>query len=274
MPDRAELTAVRRPLDAEAVSRKLVDRGSAWPAPETVSTVESTNAAVADAARKGAPEGLVLVAEEQTSGRGRLDRSWSSPAGAGLTLSVLLRPAPPSGTWGWLPILAGLALLDAVRTLSDVDATLKWPNDLLLGPAQAKGAGILAESGDGAVVVGIGLNVSTTADELPLGATSLLLEGAVLSRELLLVELILALESRYIAWTRAGGDAEASALQRDYRKACATLRRAVVVQLPSGGELRGTAEAIEPSGGLQVRTVDGTLTTVVAADVVHVRAGQ
>lgn len=216
----------------------------------------------------------MLVAEEQTSGRGRLDRSWSSPRGAGLTLSVLLRPAPPPSSWGWLPILAGLAVLDAVRTLSNVDAALKWPNDLLLGPGQSKAAGILAESGDGAVVLGVGLNVSTTAQELPIGATSLLMEGADVPRELLLVELVLALQGRYVVWTDAGGDAETSAVLGDYRNVCATLGRAVVVHLPQGDALRGIAEAIDPSGGLQVRTPEGTLTTVVAADVVHVRPGE
>ncbi|MGI8628413.1 MAG: hypothetical protein ACR2J5_17880, partial [Geodermatophilaceae bacterium] len=94
------------------------------------------------------------------------------------------------------------------------------------------------------------------------------------SREQLLVELVLALESRYVAWTGAAGDAEASAVLSDYRAACATLGRVVEVQLPHAKVLRGTAEAIDPSGGLQLRTPDGTLTTVVAADVVHVRPGE
>ena len=236
-----------------------------------VSTVDSTNADVASAAREGATEGFVLVAEEQTSGRGRLDRDWVSPRGAGLTLSVLLRPAPPRSTWGWLPLLAGVATLAAVRELSDLDAALKWPNDLLLGPGQAKAAGILVESGDRAVVVGVGVNVSTTAGELPPGATSLLAEGALVSREGLLVELVLALESQYAGWTAAEGDAEASGVLAAYRRSCATLGCAVTVHLPQGHALRGTAEAIGSSGGLQVRTEDGTLTTVVAADVVHVR---
>lgn len=236
-----------------------------------VSAVASTNAEVAAAARGGAAEGFVLVAEEQTAGRGRLDRSWSSPRGAGLTLSVLLRPATPMLTWGWLPLLAGLATLDAVREVSETQAGLKWPNDLLLGPGQAKAGGILAESEHGAVVLGIGVNVSTTAQELPPGATSMLLEGAVVSRELLLVELVVALASRYLAWARAAGDAEGSGLIGDYREACATLGRAISVQLPQGRSLHGIAEAIDPSGGLQVRAADGRLTTVVAADVVHVR---
>ncbi len=223
------------------------------------------------AARQGAAEGLVVVAEEQTSGRGRLDRSWTSPRGAGLTLSVLLRPAPPMATWGWLPIAAGLALLTAVRELSDVDVVLKWPNDLLLGLGRAKAAGILAESDDGAVAIGIGLNVSTTTDELPTGATSLLAHGALVSRETLLVELVTSLESWYTAWADADGDAEASGLRAAYEPCCTTLGRAVRVHLPAGDVLRGTAEGIDPSGGLQIRTEDRALTTVVAADVVHVR---
>lgn len=191
-----------------------------------------------------------------------------------MTLSVLLRPTPPRATWGWLPLLAGLATLSAVRELSDLDAALKWPNDLLLGPGQAKAAGILAESGDGAAVLGVGVNVSTTADELPLGATSLLAEGAHVSREALLVELVLALESLYARWTAADGDADACGVLAAYRRSSATLGRAVTVHLPQSDVLHGIAEAIDLSGGLRVRAADGTLTTVVAADVVHVRPGR
>lgn len=236
-----------------------------------VSTIGSTNAEVSAAARDGVAEGFVLVAEAQTHGRGRLDRSWVSPRGSGLTLSVLLRPTPPVGTWGWLPIMAGLALLTAVRELSDVQVALKWPNDLLLGSDQAKAAGILAESGDGAVIIGVGVNVSTTTDELPDGATSLLAEGALVSRDALLIGLVRALESWYATWTEANGEAEGSGLMAAYRDCCATLGRGVSVQLPQGDVLRGIAEAIDSSGGLQIRTHDGSLATVVAADVVHLR---
>ncbi len=211
------------------------------------------------------------MAEEQRSGRGRLDRSWLSPRGAGLTFSVVLRPVPPQGTWGWLPLIAGLALLTVVRGGGVVEAGLKWPNDLLLGPAQAKAAGILAESGDGAVILGMGVNVSTAADELPNGATSLLAQGCLVSRERLLVELVLALETLYGTWTDADGDAERSGLLAAYRGTCATLGRAVTVHLPQGEIRTGIAEGIDSNGGLQVRGLDRSLTTVVAADVVHVR---
>lgn len=250
---------------------ELASRGSRWPAPEFVPTVESTNAEVAAAARGGAAEGFVLVAGEQLGGRGRLDRSWVSPRDAGLTLSVLLRPVPPSSTWGWLPIVAGLALLNAVRALCDVEAALKWPNDLLLGPEHAKAAGILAESVDGAVVLGIGVNVSTTRDELPGGATSLLAEGVHVTREALLMELLVILETTYLAWAQANGDAQLSGLLAAYEDSCTTLGRDVTVHLPHGAPLSGVAESIEATGGLRVRGSDGSLTSVVAADVVHVR---
>jgi len=271
--DPAQLSAVRGPIDADAVRKELGRRGSSWPAPRFVSTVESTNAQASAAARDGAPEGFVVVAEEQTSGRGRLDRSWVSPRGSGLTLSLLLRPAPPPGTWGWLPIAAGLALVTAVRAVADVDVALKWPNDLLLGPGQAKAAGILAESGHGSVVIGIGVNVSTTTEELPAGATSLLAQGALVSREALLIELLIALEVWYAAWTEADGSALSSGLMAGYLDCCATVGGAVTVHLPQGGMLRGKAEGIDPSGGLRVLADGGQVTTVVAADVVHVRPG-
>lgn len=126
----------------------------------------STNADLLEAARAGAAEGLVLVAEEQTAGRGRLGRTWSAPAGAALTFSVLLRPAgvPPTRL-GWLPLLTGVAVAAAVRAETGVPASLKWPNDVLVG--ERKLAGILAEAHSDAVVVGVGLNVTLSRAELP-----------------------------------------------------------------------------------------------------------
>src|SRR6476469_4042573 len=124
------------------------------------------------------PSGAVLAAEYQAAGRGRQNRTWTSPARAGLTFSVLLRPEVPPGQWGWLPLLAGIAVCDAVREVTIVDAALRWPNDLLVGDESAKAGGILAQSYGEAVVVGIGVNGSTTRAELPVPeATSLELAG-------------------------------------------------------------------------------------------------
>ena len=134
--------------------------GRLWTSVRVVASTGSTNA---DLLARGGPEGQVLVAEEQTAGRGRSGRTWVSQPGASLTFSVLLRPAsvPPSAR-GWLPLLTGVAVAAGVRSAAGVAARLKWPNDILVG--DRKLAGILAEqSADGdAVVIGVGLNVATS----------------------------------------------------------------------------------------------------------------
>jgi BirA family transcriptional regulator, biotin operon repressor / biotin---[acetyl-CoA-carboxylase] ligase len=176
--------APHRPaLDAAAVQRAVVAPGRLWRTIEVTPRTGSTNADLLARASQGAPEGTVLVAEEQSAGRGRLGRAWVSPPRAALTFSLLLRPepVPPAGR-GWLPLLAGLALASAVPSVTAVPVTLKWPNDLMAGPAKL--AGILAEAAGDAVVIGIGLNVSTEPSELPppgpgaLPATSLRILGA------------------------------------------------------------------------------------------------
>jgi BirA family biotin operon repressor/biotin-[acetyl-CoA-carboxylase] ligase len=262
------LAQSRRPLDADAVTARLAGR---WLV-EAVAETGSTNADLLAAAATGAPAGTVLVAELQSGGRGRLGRSWVSPAGAGLTFSVLLRPVPPASTWGWLPLLTGLAL---ARTLGPA-ARLKWPNDVLLGPQGRKVAGILVQSSSvqaGAVVAGVGLNVSTERAELPVEtATSLLLEGHRESdRAELLVGFLSRFDGLYTAWQAHGGDAVASGLAGGYRTACATLGIEVSVELASH-TLAGRAVDVDSSGRLLVRPTGGGAPVAVAAgDVTHVR---
>jgi BirA family biotin operon repressor/biotin-[acetyl-CoA-carboxylase] ligase len=255
----------RPPLDADAVTARLAGRWLVQAVPET----GSTNADLLAAAATGAPAGTVLVAELQTGGRGRLGRSWVSPAGAGLTFSVLLRPAPPVSSWGWLPLLTGLAL---ARTLGSA-ARLKWPNDLLFGPRGAKAAGILVQAGGDAAVVGVGLNVSTSQAELPVEtATSLLLEGhRELDRAELLVGLLGRFDGLYTAWQAHGGDAGRSGLANGYRAVCATLGSEVSVDLGSH-TLFGRALDLDDGGRLLVRpTGGGAVVPVAAGDVTHVR---
>ncbi|BCJ42912.1 biotin--[acetyl-CoA-carboxylase] ligase [Actinoplanes ianthinogenes] len=274
----------RPPLSERALTRALVQPGALWSRLEVRPETGSTNADVADAARDGAPEGLVIVAEQQITGRGRRDRQWVSPARAGLYQSVLLRPgvADPERGWpavepkavSWLPLLAGVALADAVSRVAGVEADLKWPNDLLV--ADRKCAGILAEMSGDAVVVGIGLNVSTRADELPattgVPATSLRLSGAeTVDRDPLLRALLRGLERWYAGWREAGGDAEMCGLLGEYQRRCATIGRDVRVLLPGGGELLGEAVTVNRDGQLVIRTVDGAEHRVSAGDVLHVR---
>ena len=240
---------------------------------EVVEEAGSTNALVAERGRQGAPAGLVVVAEHQTAGRGRLDRVWETPARSGLTFSVLLRPTAPAASWPWLPLLAGYAVAGALRAVG-YDAAVKWPNDVLL--AERKVAGILVERiatplGP-AAVVGIGLNVAMTAEELPVpGATSLAIASGdpVPDRTDLLVSLVRALGESVTDW-ETGGEAAGPRLATAYAVACATVGRDVRVDLPSGEVLTGRATGVDPSGRLLVDR-DGRTTAVSAGDVVHVR---
>ncbi|MFI6821831.1 biotin--[acetyl-CoA-carboxylase] ligase [Micromonospora sp. NPDC050187] len=281
----------RPPLSAARLRRALVAPYGPWRRLELRAETGSTNADVAEAARAGEPEGLVVVAERQTTGRGRRGRVWQSPPRAGIATSVLLRPgeAVPERGWssvsatgyGWLPLLAGVALVEAVSQLAELDARLKWPNDLLLD--DAKCAGVLAEAVPGgtlaqpsAVVLGVGLNVTLRADELPenptgLPATSLQLAGAAATdRDPLLRALLRAIADWYDRWRSAGGDAVASGLRDAYLAACGTVGRPVRVLLPGGEELTGTATGVDADGQLLVDTVRGER-SLAAGDVLHLR---
>src|SRR5579859_2613004 len=161
-------------LDAAGIENVLVSAAGFWRDVRVVAETGSTNADLLAAAQAGAAEGTVLVAEAQTAARGRMGRRWASPPRAGLTFSVLLRPdGVPAALLGWLPLLAGVAATAAVRIVTAVDATLKWPNDVMAGGAKL--GGILAERAPGAVVVGIGINVWQDRPDLPgdAAATSL-----------------------------------------------------------------------------------------------------
>jgi BirA family biotin operon repressor/biotin-[acetyl-CoA-carboxylase] ligase len=264
----------RPPLNARALRRALLVPDGLWTALDVVDRTESTNADVGRAARDGAAEGLVVTAEQQVAGRGRLGRQWESPPRAGLAVSVLLRPGPavPVGRYGWLPLLAGVALTETVRRLGEVDAVLKWPNDLLIDGRKC--AGILAEAvPEGAIVLGIGLNVSLDQDELPRAdATSLVLsDAACVDRDPLLRALLRELAGWYRRWREVAGDPVASGLGEAYRVHCATLGRRVSAALPGGATLAGTASDVDDAGRLVVTDGDGTGTPIAAGDIVHLR---
>ncbi len=267
----------RPPLSALALRRALVREGGLWTSLDVVPTVGSTNTDLARRA-EDLPEGAVLVAEEQTEGRGRLDRRWSAPARSGLFFSVLLKPTEvPVEKWGWLPLLAGVSVATALSRSAGVDTALKWPNDLLVtvGGEERKAGGILAERAADGVVVGIGINVSLTEKELPIpGAGSLALAGAVSTdRDPLLRSVLRSLGQRYGAWRASGGDPAASRLQEAYAAGCATLGRTVRAELPGGRSVTGEAVAVDGHGRLVLATADGVQQPVGAGDVVHLRPG-
>src|SRR3954447_3501975 len=265
----------RPALDGPALAAALTRDSTLWRSLEVVDEIGSTNAALAAAAAGeqgagAAVEGTVLVAEHQVAGRGRLDRVWTSPPRAGLTVSFLLRPDVPAARRGWLPLLTGVALAEAVGEVSGVRASLKWPNDLLAGDGR-KLAGILAESTGTAVVLGVGLNVSTTADELPETGTSLArVTGGTVDRAPVLLAFLRAVERRCRSWTAALGDPVASGLAQDYLGWSSTVGSDVAVSLPDGSTLEGTAQAVDWDGRLVVATPQGPV-ELASGDVRHVR---
>ena len=244
--------------------------GALWQEIRVVAETASTNADVRAAAETGAAEGLVVVAERQSGGRGRLDRHWESPERAGILLSLLLRPSVPAGRLPLIPLLTGLAVVEAVRAVAELPALVKWPNDVLVDGRKL--AGILVERvSDGAVVVGVGLNVTTRPDELPVPtATSVQIAGGVADRESLVKEILRAFERRYTAFTEADGTADS--LLPVYREVCETIGCEVVIHLPDGASMQGSAVGIDDDGMLVVRAADGAERAWSAGDVVHVRA--
>jgi BirA family biotin operon repressor/biotin-[acetyl-CoA-carboxylase] ligase len=200
-------------------------------------------------------------------------------------MSVLLRPhGVAAARFGWLPLLAGVAVARACAEVPGVRAALKWPNDLLVRRASAdegwgKCGGILTEAVDSdAVIVGIGVNVSQRESQLPPVAdphayppTSLARAGARRGRERLAVDVLRGLAHWYGRWRTAGGDPEASGVRGAYLEHCMTLGRAVTATLPGGTSLRGTATQIDQDGRLVVVTPTGEQ-RLAAGDVYHLRA--
>ena len=238
--------------------------------------IGSTNDRAAELAAAGAPEVQVVLADEQTTGRGRLGRVWQAPPGSSLMASFLLRPAPGAGPLTALPLVAGLALAETVeRHLrvagSAAEVGLKWPNDLLLDGRKA--AGVLVERHGGAVVVGLGCNVDWRGVPRPaeLGAATSIAEaaGGPIDRWRLLAGLVGVLTSRYAAWGSDSGPALDA-----YRERCATVGREVRVELATGRALHGRAVAVDDDGALLIEDGEGLRTACTAGDVHHVRGAE
>lgn len=240
-----------------------------WRRLDVVEETGSTNADLIARAADGEDiAGAVLLAEYQSAGRGRHGRTWSAPPRSQISMSVAVDTAgvQPAG-WGWLPLLTGLVVVQTVRDLG-VDAHLKWPNDVLVG--SGKVAGTLAEVADQTVVIGLGLNVSFTGDELPdPNAVSLAMLGHYADRNELAISLLRSLSTRLARWRAAdGADAELAA---DYRNSSATIGTRVRAILPGGSEIVGIAAGVDDTGRLIVDE-DGATTAVSAGDITHLRS--
>jgi BirA family transcriptional regulator, biotin operon repressor / biotin---[acetyl-CoA-carboxylase] ligase len=247
---------------ARAASRLGVFENRLWWYDE----IGSTNDVAIAAAAAGAPEGLVVVANTQSTGRGRVGRSWSSPPGAGLYVSVVLCPAGPA--LHLLTIAAGVAIAEGVHAASGLDACVKWPNDVHVG--SRKLAGILAEAGSSAgavdhVVLGFGINILRAAfpPDVAARATSIESElGRAVDRGLVLAECLAALSNRY-GMLRRDGAADVVAA---WRARAATQMGRVVEWQGDRGARRGLAHDIDSSGALLVR-VDDQIVRVISGEV-------
>jgi len=276
----AEHGSARLPVSSRAVPR-LLWRDSAG----------STNTELVRlAADPELPAFTTLVTTDQTAGRCRLDRTWSAPAGTALAVSVLVRvpvtngPSTDARGLGWLPLAAGAAMFDAMTGVlpSGVRVGIKWPNDVQLDGRKV--CGILSElvpttaaSPGIAVVIGAGLNLTMSAEQLPVPtATSLALSGADVTHHDAVIDRVLAaylgsLTTLVTALWQFDGDAVRSGLRTAVVERCSTIGREVRVELPGGAQLHGRAVGIDELGRLQVRDDAEQLTSVAAGDIIHLR---
>lgn len=265
--------SVRQRLRAPALREELTGPGRFWRFLEVLEETGSTNSDLTARAAAGEDvDGVVLIAEHQTAGRGRMGRQWSAAPHSQVAMSVGVGARDvPTASWGWLSLAAGVAVVDAVAAVTGVEARLKWPNDVLVDGAKL--AGILAEVSGRVIVVGIGLNVTLHGDEVgESGATSLLDLGVdAPDRTRLAAEMLLQLGRRISNWRGAGGADDE--LRADYRRSCLTIGSPVRATLPGGDTVEGQATAVDDQGRLCI-TVGTETVEVAAADVVQLRPVQ
>jgi BirA family biotin operon repressor/biotin-[acetyl-CoA-carboxylase] ligase len=250
---------LRTPLDEAEINSRVTPY---W----RVSVVELTGSTQNDLLQlvesKNALDGQVIATEFQSNGRGRLDRTFQAPAQSALLFSFYIKPRKERSDWGFIPLIAGLSLVRAITTIDTVmNVSLKWPNDLIIN--EKKCAGIIAQTTSEGIVIGIGLNVSMTPNELPVStATSLAIEGSTITdRNLLLSHLLNTFAELFEAWE------EGSELLDEYASASSTIGKKVRIELPGGENLEATVARISHTGELVLD--DGR--HVSAGDVIHLR---
>jgi BirA family biotin operon repressor/biotin-[acetyl-CoA-carboxylase] ligase len=258
-------------LSPDVIKQGLKTRWLGQPAIFSFDVIESTNAEANRLAQEGAKEGTLIVADAQSKGQGRLGRTWVSPSGSGLYLSIILRPDYSADWFPRLSLTAGVAVASAIRQTGAMPQ-LKWPNDILI--ADRKVGGILTEAlfdknRMESAVLGIGINVNTEQDEFPMSirnlATSLRLSlGRTVSRTHLLQSLLCQLEEWYESLNKGAFEA----ILESWSEFDSTLGRVVEVFLPER-RVVGVAEALQSDGTLLVRDKADCLHRIVAGDVVH-----
>ena len=262
------------PAPSPALQR-LLDGPATWHTVEHHREIGSTNDRALDAVRDGTPPGLVVTADRQIAGRGRRGRTWDDrPDGASIAISVTI-PAPSEHTT-LVPLVAGVALADALRRLG-LRVALKWPNDVLLelpgdegtAPRRQKVAGILAEALPEGIVVGTGINIDFRESEPIAGAISIAeVLGRDVDRWVVLDGYLRSLE----AWLQDLGASGPDDLLASYRRRCVTIGREVTATVVDG-PVRGTAVDVDPTGALVLEATDGSRVRVTSGEVEPQRGG-
>lgn len=237
-----------------------------------LATVGSTMDEVARLAAAGEPEGTVVVAAEQTAGRGRAGRRWWAPPGTALLCSVLLRPPVAPVRLGVLPLVVGVAVAESIEAVAGLPCRLKWPNDVWLGDGAAgrKVAGILLTSRlAGAkvdhAVVGVGINVAVPVADLPAGAASISVEsGRCVGVEETLTRFLVCLDAGYRAYVDAGGAPSLAG----WRDRAALLGEPVAVEI-AGDRREGIMRGVDEDGAMLLEEGDGKVGRVVAGELVR-----
>ncbi|WP_225999106.1 biotin--[acetyl-CoA-carboxylase] ligase [Paenibacillus sp. BJ-4] len=260
-PDRLEVSKLARSLNTQSFGKRIVILDS------TVSTQQDAMRL----AEEGAPEGTVVLAEEQTAGRGRLGRRWFSPRGKGVWMSIVLRPTQPMAFTPQLTLLTGVALCRAIRRLTGVEAGIKWPNDLLIHGRKVSGILLESAAEDQRVrycIAGIGIDVNLNRDDYPEElsqvGTSLKIEaGHEIDRTELIAAVLGEMEQLCMLYAEQGFQPIAML----WEALSVTINRTVRAHTGQGVAVEGTAVGLDPSGALVVETDQGERIQVISGDI-------
>ena len=255
-----EIFKNRAPLDAQLLEQELLLRQCLWQNAIVKDEVTSTNDIARELVASNIEEGTFVLANFQTKGRGRQNRSWEAPKNSSIFISIVLKPNSEKNL-GWIPLLVGLALHKALEAETRKDIKIKWPNDLVLveNNQEFKFAGILVERTNEYVIAGVGINFDQEKEELPVSNASSLKQilQSSMTKESAIAAFLTELSARWLEENNAATWPTPS-LVRDYKTNCITLNKKITAQLPGGELINAEAVDISQTGELVVKTDDGT----------------
>ena len=255
-----EIFKNRAPLDAQLLEQELLLRQCLWQNAIVKDEVTSTNDIARELVASNIEEGTFVLANFQTKGRGRQNRSWEAPKNSSIFISIVLKPNSEKNL-GWIPLLVGLALHKALEAETRKDIKIKWPNDLVLveNNQEFKFAGILVERTNEYVIAGVGINFDQEKEELPVSNASSLKQilQSSMTKESVIAAFLTELSARWLEENNASTWPTPS-LVRDYKTNCITLNKKITAQLPGGEVINAQAVDISQTGELVVKTDDGT----------------